>query len=212
MALTLSTALTLTACGANSDTTESSKDGKNVTTGKRGAESDSLGVADGGESSTVCDAGAIVPILPESENDRINPKLPDDEIIPKLPECAKDDTVTTRGSDDHGCLEDAICVYKDPDFSGPVATLDLVRARSTFWIRFSDTGGFTTTSYSLFSDGTPINNEISSIVNNSDMDTKFWVDAEPSGGKIEVKSHSENSNLSEWGVNDVISSMDAESN
>ncbi|MFE1522090.1 peptidase inhibitor family I36 protein [[Kitasatospora] papulosa] len=212
--LSLSATLTTAACSSDSGTAESGKSGKSIKVEKRDTESNSLGGTEGNTSTTVCDAGKIEPKLPEDQivpkvpGDETDPNHPDDEIVPKLPECARDDTINPRLSDDHGCLDGAICAYRDPNFSGPSVTFDLHRS-FPIAVKFMTESGVIESTYARFSDGTLVNDQISSIINNSDEAAVFRTESDWTGGKIEVNARSENSNLSEWGMNDVISSLEA---
>ncbi|MFD9286679.1 peptidase inhibitor family I36 protein [Streptomyces mirabilis] len=210
--LSLSATLAVAACSAaDSGTAESGKSSKSVKVEKRDTGSNSSGSVDGNSSTTVCDGGVIVPKLPEGQiipkvpGDEKDPKLSGDEIVPKLPECARDDTINPRLPDGHGCLDGAICIYKEPNFGGSFKTIDLYKSIGTA-ITFTEPGFSGET---RFPDDTPIDDQISSIVNNADIDAEFWAEADRTGGRIGVKAHSENSNLSEWGLNDVISAMRA---
>ncbi|MFJ3671076.1 peptidase inhibitor family I36 protein [Streptomyces sp. NPDC090106] len=211
-AFTLSIALAVTACGAGGDETGATESSVSAGVDKRGADADSSDVIGEGKRISVCDAGTIEPVVPEGEEgpvqdvSTVNPAPSDDEIVPKLPECRRDDIITPRYEDEHGCLSGAICFYKEADFKGPVATLD-TQGFASIAHQFRKEGDQASPRDVLFSDGTQVGDQASSIVNNSEKDAEFFVDAGWKGGGIKVAAHSSNSNLAEWGVNDVITSM-----
>ena len=82
-------------------------------------------------------------------------------------------------ADSHGCPADRICVWKDASYNGP----RVVFAPGT------DDPDFATQAPTNFSDGTPLNDNISSIDNNTGVTVQFYTDASFQGVDAPFGSH-----------------------
>ncbi|MEU9273215.1 peptidase inhibitor family I36 protein [Streptomyces sp. NPDC048251] len=136
----------------------------------------------------------ITPKMPECGSGDIVAEVPDDEIVPKLPSC-DDDEIIPKLPDAQRCPDRKICLYEGDGFGGQMYSFTAV----------SDV--FSTLRGLKFTDDVAVDDNTSSIINNSDFNAKFYTDEYLQGDVVEVHSHAWNSKLQIAAINDSISSL-----
>ncbi|WP_328497913.1 peptidase inhibitor family I36 protein [Streptomyces sp. NBC_00414] len=98
------------------------------------------------------------------------------------------------------CPVNAICLYQDEAFGGGMFAW-VAPPTAVLQQQNLNTPGF------YFPRAVPVNDNVSSIINNSNYVGHFWTNASYSGYKIDVAAHGWNSKLSTAGFDNSISSF-----